>query len=145
MKFKNDTSVSSEKKDAAQRETSSSAPKMVKPLSNVPPPKPMKKTAEKSSSKKKKTAKKGESKVALTMTDLYNKEIPSEVTKEDISTKIAVVGEEGTKLSSDVATPTEEKGNLVSTLNSVETGSGKKLRLDVLNNVTPRFPNLKFS
>jgi hypothetical protein len=36
-------------------------------------------------------------------------------------------------LSSDVATPTEEKGNPDSVPNSVETGSGKKLGLAVLN------------
>jgi hypothetical protein len=64
MKFKTDTSASSEKKVVAQRGTGSSAPKMVKPLNNVPPTKSMKKTAEKSSSKKKKTTKKGESKQA---------------------------------------------------------------------------------
>jgi hypothetical protein len=145
MKFKNDASVSSEKKDAAQRETGSSAPKMVKPLSTIPPPKPMKKTAEKSSSKKKRTAKKGESKVALTMTDLYDKEIPSKVVKEDTSSKTAAVGEKDTKLSSDVATPIEEKGNPVSTHNSVETGSGEKLGLDVLNDAIESTENMGVS
>jgi hypothetical protein len=79
----------------------------------------MKKTAEKSSSKKKTTTK-GESKVALTMTDLYNKENPFKATREGTSTKNAAVGEDGTKLSSDVATCTEEKSNPDSTLNSVE-------------------------
>jgi hypothetical protein len=118
---------------------------MVKPLSTIPPSKPMKKTAKKSSSKKKKTTKKGESKVTLTMTDLYNKEIPSKATKEDTSAKIAVVGEEGTKLSSDVATPTKEKGNPVSALNSVETSSGKKLGLDVLNDAIESTENMGVS
>jgi hypothetical protein len=75
MKFEKDTSVSFEIKAATQRETNSSVPKMVKPVNTVPPAKSMKKTAEKSSTKKKKTTKKGESKQALTMTDLYGKEI----------------------------------------------------------------------
>jgi hypothetical protein len=125
MKFKKDAYVSSKKKASAQRETSSSLLRWSS-HSALFLLQPMKKNADKSSSKKKKTTKKGESKVALTMMDLYDKEIPSKATKEDTSTKIAAVGEEGTRLSSDVATPTEEKGNLVYALNSVETGSGKK-------------------
>jgi hypothetical protein len=81
MKFKTNTSVSTEKKTTEQREIVSSAPKMVKPLSVVPPSKPNKKNAVKPSSRKKKTVKKGESKVALSMSDFYEKGNPFKATK----------------------------------------------------------------
>jgi hypothetical protein len=108
MKFKNDPSVSSEKKTVEHQESSSSAPKMVKPLNVVPPAKPIRKPAAKSSSKKKKSTKKGESKVALTMSDLYEKENPFKATEKGSS----AVGDTP-KNSSDVATPGCEKGNPV--------------------------------
>jgi len=61
MKFKTNSSVASKKNTADHQKTESSAPKMVEPLTTVPPMKRKKKTASKSTyQKKKKTVKEGE-------------------------------------------------------------------------------------
>jgi len=77
MKFKTSTPVSSKKNTANQPKVESSSSKMVEPLTTVPPTKSKTKYASKSTSKKKKTVKKGVSKVALSMSDLYEKENPT--------------------------------------------------------------------
>ena len=63
---------------AEPQETDSSTPKLVEPITIVPPTKPKRKTSTKSAAKKMRhsKSKKGESKVPLTMGDLYEKENP---------------------------------------------------------------------
>jgi hypothetical protein len=141
MKFKKDTSVSSEMKAAAQRETSSSAPKMVKPFNTVPPIKSLKKTAEKSSTKKKKTTKKGESKRALNITDLYEKDNPFKATVKGSAASDTNAGDDS-NICSDVATPSREKGNPVSTQIPGEPVSDRKLGLEDLNDAIESTENM---
>jgi len=82
MKFKTNAPVTNEKSTTEQQKPDSSAPKLIEPLTTVPPMKPKKKVVSKSTSKKKKAIKRGESMVALSMSDLYEKENPFVVTKE---------------------------------------------------------------
>jgi hypothetical protein len=70
MNFKTNNYVSDDKNATEQQKIDSSAPKMIEPLTIVPPTKPKKKTTSKSTSRKKNTGKKGESKVAMPMSDL---------------------------------------------------------------------------
>jgi len=66
-----------------QQNADSSVPKMIEPLTTVLPTKPKNKSTSKSTNKKKKPLKKGESKVALSMSDLYGKENPIQATVAD--------------------------------------------------------------
>lgn len=122
MKLKNNTSVFDEKNTTEQQKTDSSAPKVIEPLTVVPPTKPKKKTASKLTSKKKKTVKKGDSKVALSLSDLYEKENPFKANEEGTTAQASknTDDEDTSKIASDVATPVCEKGNPDSTLISDE-------------------------
>jgi len=108
------------------QETISSVPKMVKPITTVPPTKPKKKASSKSAIKKKKPSKskKGESTVPLTMNDLYVKENPFESigVKADVDTcmkesKVADV-EANIKIAPTATISKSKKGNLNETLTS---------------------------
>jgi len=92
MKFKTNAPVTNVKSTIEQQKFDSFAPKLIEPLTTVPPMKPKKKVVSKSTSKKKKAVKRGESKVALSMSDMYEKENTFVVTKEgtpaQASTKI---------------------------------------------------------
>jgi len=119
------------------QETNTSIPKMIEPISLVLPSKPKRKTLIKSASKKKKTSKskKGESKTALSMADLYEKENPFIFTVVEPSvgtfekdSKSANV-EATFKSAVDVASSEIEKGNPNETPNSYISESGRKLRL----------------
>jgi len=116
---------------------------MIEPLTAVPPMKPKKKTASKSTSKKKKAVKKGESKVALSMSDLYEKENPFVATKEGTSTQAStkIDDKDSLKTAEDVATPVCEKGNPNATLISYEPASSRKLGLDDLNDAIESIEN----
>jgi hypothetical protein len=73
MKFKTYISTSEIKTTPDQQKTDPSVPKVIEPFSIVPPTKPKNENTPKSAAKKKKSSKKGESKVALDMTDLHVK------------------------------------------------------------------------
>jgi len=107
MKFKINAPVTNDKSTTEQQKPDSSALKLIEPLTTLPPMKPKKKAVSKSASKKKKVVKRGESKVALSMSDLYEKENPFAVTKEgtpaQASTKID--DKDFLKTTKDVATP----------------------------------------
>ena len=127
--------------DFELQETSASTPNMIEPISAVPPNKPKKKTPTKSALKKKKPSKskKGTSKTALSMTDLYEKENPfiSAVVEPNVGAsekdpKIADV-EATVKIAADVTTSKAEKGNPDETLNFVVSESGRKQGLEDLN------------
>jgi len=97
----------------------------------VPPSKSKTKYVSKSTSKKKKTVKKGESKVALSVSDLYEKENPFTASKGDtiVQTSTKTDDKDSLKPAEEVATPVCEKGNLDSTLISDKPTSSRKLRL----------------
>jgi len=117
--------------------TISSVPKMVKPITTVPPTKPKKKASSKSAIKKKKPSKskKGESKVPLTINDLYVKEnlFESISVKADVDTsmKESKAGdvEANTKTAPTATTSESKKGNLDETLTTYIPKSAKKLGL----------------
>jgi len=140
MSTKTNPHATEEKLVSEPHEISSSIPKMVEPIRVVPPTKPKGKTSTKSTGKKKKPSKlkKGESKVPLTMVDLYEKENPfiSTVVKPSAGTSVKdlknVDVEATPKITSDVATSDIEKGNPDETLTSVVSKSGKKTRVRVL-------------
>jgi len=117
---------------------------MIEPLTVVPPTKPKKKTASKSTSRKKKPVEKSESKVAMSMDDLYEKENPFKATKEDTTAQASknTDDEDASKIASDVATPVRENGNPDSTLISDEPTSGRKLRLQDLNDAIESTKNM---
>ena len=120
---------------------------MVEPLTIVPPSKPNKKTDVKSTSRKKKTVKKGESKVALSMTDLYKKGNPFKAAEEGSTAQAARNANDGdaSKMSSDVATPGCAKGKPDSTLISDDLVSGRKLGLEHLNDAIEITENMDVS
>jgi len=130
-----------EKLDVEPQEISSSAPKMIEPITTVPSTKPKKKTSTKSTTKKKKPSKskKGESKAPLTMADLYEKEnaFVSTVVEPNVGTSVKdpknVDVEAAPKIAPDVTTSDIEKGNPDETLTSDVSESGKKLGLEDLN------------
>jgi len=138
------------------QETNTTIPKMIEPISSVPPSKRKRKTPIKSASKKKNTSKskKGESKTSLSMSDLYEKENPFISTVVELSdgtpekdSKSANV-ESTLKIAADVASSEIEKGNLNETPNSVISKSGTKLGLEDLNtsidsteNMSVDYPN----
>ena len=144
MKFKSDISTSETKITSDQQNTDSSIPKMIEPLTTIPPTKPKKKNAPKSAAKKKKSSKKGESKVALDMTDLYVKENPFKSTKVETSMQDAknTKDDETLKISADVSTPDLEKGNPDETLISNVPESGRKLGLEDLNDAIDSTENM---
>jgi len=123
MKFKNNSTGSSDKNFTKPQKTESPTPKRFEPLATIPPSKSNKKVVVKSTSKKKKTIKKGESKVALSMTDLYKTKNPFKAAEEGSSDRTSnkVEDNEVTKLTSAVATPAEDQGKPISTLNSDDT------------------------
>jgi len=108
---------------------------MIEPLNVVPPTKPKKKTAFKSTTKKKRTVKNDESKVALSMTDLYVKENPFKAFEADTTAQASKNAEyeETSKISPDVVTFSHENGNPDTTLMSDVPESGRKLGLEDLN------------
>jgi len=144
MKFKTNSSVTNEKNTTEQQKTESSAPKMIEPLTTVPPMKPKKKTTSKSTTKKKKVVKKGESKVALSMSNLYEKENPFAASKEDTTAQAStkIDDKDSCKPAEDVATPVCEKGNPDTTLISDEPTSSRKLGLDDLNDAIESTENM---
>jgi len=143
MKFKTDIPVS-DKNTSDQHLTDSSAPKIVEPLTIVPPTKPKKKTTSKSTSRKKKNVKRGESKVALSMSDMYEKENPFKASEEGTTAQVSknVEEEDASKIASDVAIPVCEKGNPNLTLISDEPVSGRKLGLEDLNDAIESTENM---
>ena len=136
MKFKSDIHASEEKNSTEQQNIDTSIPKMIEPLNVVPPTKPKKKTAFKSTTKKKRTVKNDESKVALSMTDLYVKENPFKASEADTTAQASKNAEyeETSKISPDVVTFSHENGNPDTTLMSDVPESGRKLGLEDLNN-----------
>jgi len=92
MSTKTNPHATEEKLVVEPQEISSSIPKMIEPITAVPPTKPKKKASTKSTTKKKKPSKskKGESKLAFTMNDLYVKEIPvgDASVKDDVDTSV---------------------------------------------------------
>jgi len=128
MKFKIDTHGSEERN-------------VIKPISSVSPSKSKKRILTKSASKKKKPSKskRGETKTALSMTDLYEKENPfiSTVFEPSIcvfkKTHKTVDTEATLKIDADGASPEVEKGNPDKILNSTVSESGRKLGLEDLN------------
>jgi len=135
MKFKSDTPVSEEKNTTEQQNTDTPASKMIENFTIVPHTKPKKKPTLKFTTKKKKPLKKGESKVSLSMSDLYVKENPFKDSEADSTAKASknTENEETSKTSPDVATPDREKGNPDATLISDVPESGRKIGLEDLN------------
>jgi len=123
------------------QETNSSIPKMIEPISLVPPSKPKKKTPIKSASKKKKPSKskKGESKTVLSMDDLYEKENPFFSTVVEPSVGTSEKDQKPTdveatlKITADVASSEVEKVNPNKTPNCDVSRSERKLGLEDLN------------
>lgn len=147
MKFKNDPPVSSDKNSTKPQKTESTIPKRVEPLTTIPPSKSNKKTVDKSTSKKKKTVKKGEPKVALSMTDLNKTKNSFKAAEEGSSdqTPNKDEGNEVTVLTPDVATPVKDQGNPNSTLNFDEPVPSRKLGLEVLNDAIDSTENMDVS
>jgi len=135
MKFISDIYASKIKTTHDQKNTNSSVSKMIESLTTVPPTKPNKKTASESAARKKKPSKKGESKVALSMTDLYKEKNPFKPTDAKTYVQDAKNDEDNgtSKISPDVPTPDLEKGNLDATLILDVPESGRKLGLEDLN------------
>jgi len=144
MKFKTNASVSNEKSIIEQQKPDSSAPNIIEPLTTIPPMKPKKKAVSKSTSKKKKAVKKGESKVALSMSDLYEKENHFAVTKEGTPTQAStkIDDKDFLKTAEDVATPVSENGKPDTTLISDKPTSSRKLGLDDLNEAIESTENM---
>jgi hypothetical protein len=117
---------------------------MVEHRTLVLPIKPKKKTTSKSTSRKKNTVKKGESKVAMSMSDLYENENPFKVAEEGTTSQASknTDDEDASKIASDVATPVCKKGNPDSTLISDEPVSGRKLGLEDLNDAIESTKNM---
>jgi len=147
MKFKTNTSVSNDKNTSKQQKSDSSTPKAVEPLTIVPPSKPNKRTNVKTTSRKKKIVKKGESKVALSMTDLYKKGNPFKAAEEGSTAQASRNTDDGdaSKMTSNVATPGCEKGKPDSTLIPDESVSVKKLGLEDLNDAIESTENMDVS
>ena len=133
------------------QETSASIPKLIEPISTVPPSKTKGRTSTKSASKKKKPSKskRGESKTSLNMAYLYEKENRFISTVVEPSTRTSVkdlknVDDEATpKSAPDVATSEIEKGNPDETLISVVSESDKKLGLEDLNAAIDNTENME--
>ena len=106
--------------------------------------KPKKKTASKSTTKKKKAVKKGESKIALSISDLYEKENPFAASKEDTIAQASTNTDVkySCKQAEEGATPVCEKGNPVSTLIFDEPTSSRKLGLEDLNEAIESTENM---
>jgi len=136
--------------DFELQETSTSVSKMIKPITTVPPSKSKGKTPTKSSSNKKKPtkSKRGTTKTALSMTNLYEKENPfiSTVVEPNVgaSKKDPKINDaEATgKIAADVASFEVEKGNPDTTLKSVVYESDRKLGLEDLNVVVDSTENM---
>jgi len=143
MKSKSDISASETKTTSNQQNADPFVPKRIEPISTIPPTKPKKKNTSKSAAKKKKFSKKGESKVALDMTDSHIKdnlkstkagtfEQDAEDTKDD----------ESFKISADVSTLDPDKGNPHETLISNVPESGRKLGLEDMNDAIDSTENM---
>jgi len=119
-------------------ETSPSIPKVIKPITTISSKKSKKGNTTKPSIKTKKS-KRSESKIALSMTDLYKKENPfiSTIFEPSVGTSVKDLKdadvEENPKIVTDVATSADEKGNLDETLTVEVSESSKNLGLEDLN------------
>jgi len=138
MIFKNNPQTTKEKVVSEPLETSPSIPKVINPITAISSEKSKKGNTTKPSTKTKKS-KRGESKIALSMTVLYKKENPfiSTVVEPSVGTSVKDLKdadvEEKLNIATDVATSANEKGNPDKTLTVEISESCKNLSLEDLN------------
>jgi len=128
MIFKNNPQTTKENVASDPLETSPSITKVIKPITTITRP-----------SSKTKKSKRGESKIALSMTDLYKKENPfiSTVVEPNVGTSVKDLKnakvEVNPKIATNVATSVAEKGNPDKNLTVKVSKSCKNLGLEDLN------------
>jgi hypothetical protein len=139
MSSKSNIHASEETIVSEPQEIGSYVHKMIEPITTVPPTKPKRKPSSTTKKKKPSKSKKGDSKIPLTMTDLYVKENPFESTgvETNVDTCVKDSKDVDAEATSKIAPPTTifefEKGNLDETLTSDVPESAKKLGLEDLN------------
>jgi len=144
MKFKINTTVIDDKNTTDNKKLIHLLQRSLTPSLLFLPRNLKRKTASKSTSRKKKTVKKSESKVALSMSDLNEKENPFTASMEGTTAQASTNTDDkdASKIAPNVATPVCEKGNPDSTLISDEPGSSRKLGLEDLNNTIESNENM---